>query len=1073
MRLPGEASLPAPGHASLGALLRKVPNRRGFWLFVVLIGALLGLMLLAAADSSRRDVWDQAHRSIAAVLGLAVAADSWRSGSRRVRSVRGWIVVAFVAWTVSETLRLVGLGDPSSPLLAISSLLLAGVLVASAGAYLANLRGKVGLREEIAVYLDAAAVCAAVTGLLVAIVGSRADADGAVLLLLIQGGLFLNILGAKLILDLAVLAELRLRGAYAIISGVALIGAGFVGRASVEAQGSAPWIYGALVSAGVLVVAFGTATFTDRVDPGRRYAQLAAGLRGLLPLSAIALSPFLLLVAQQPGTPLWIVLTLDGAVGVMVVTAVVRQTVLLGERNVALRRHRDALAEAERRSKQIEGVEAVGQLLASTGPTQAALDRVVTLLSERFGHESVAIYLWDGSILRHGATRGYPDPLATFDGSQGIIGRVMRTRRAELVPDVRLDPDYLEGKPGVRSEICVPLSADGEFLGTLDVESTGADPLDETDLAAIVAVADQLAGAIALGTERQRVVQEKDFIAAVLDTVGAVVIVCDENGRVVRFNEACAEVSGYSAAELRGLTSFDFLVPPEDLDGVRAKLAALSGEQAALAHENDWIRKDGTRRRLSWTNTAVLDARGTARYTIATGVDITERKRLEEQLAHRALHDPLTGLPNRTLLMDRVGQALTRGRSSNLVGLLFLDVDDFKSINDTLGHATGDRVLREVAARLKTCIRPQDTAARIGGDEFAVLLATLDGEGDAMVVADRIAASLAIPIEVESGDLHVTASIGVATSADEVDGAEMLLRSADLAMYWVKSHGPGRSTVFQPTMFKAAVERRAMESGLRAALDQDEFVVHYQPVVDLTTTARVGAEALLRWRHPERGLLLPGDFLVLAEETGHIIPAGRYVLETACRQARRWQRPGSSLGWVSVNLSARQFQHHGLVEDVERALHDADLAPDRLILEVTESLLMHDTPDTLDKLRGLKDLGVQIAVDDFGTGYSSLSYLRQFPVDILKIDRSFVAGVATDPKQSAFVRAIVALGQSLDLRMVAEGVETARQRDELRRIGCEEAQGYFFAEPMDADALESLESHSNVTRRRPYRSQVA
>jgi diguanylate cyclase (GGDEF)-like protein/PAS domain S-box-containing protein len=853
-----------------------------------------------------------------------------------------------------------------------------------------------------------------------------------------------------------------------------MLGAGFVGRAAhVDPQRGAPWLFGALVSAGVLVVALGTASFNDRVDPSRRYAQLAAGLRGLLPLSAIALSPLLLLVAQQPGTAMWMVLTLDAAVGVMVITAVVRQTVLLGDRNVALRRHRDALAEAEKRTQQIEGVEAVGRILASTGPTQAALDSVVTLLFERFGYEFVALYLWDGSVLRHGATRGYDDPFPSFDGTTGIVGRVMRTRRAEFVPDVRLDPDYLEGAPGVRSEICAPLIAEGEFLGTLDVGSTALDPLDVTDLVAVVTVADQLAGAIALGSERQRLVQEKDFIAAVIDTVGVVVIVCDGEGRVVRFNEACAEVSGYTTAELRTHRTFDFLVAPGELEGVHAKLAALRRDQPAVSHENDWVRKDGSHRRLSWSNTAVIDDRGVPRYTIATGVDITARKRLEEQLAHRALHDPLTGLPNRTLLMDRIEQALAPGRVRNLVGLLFLDVDDFKGINDTLGHATGDRVLNEVGARLRASLRPQDTAARVGGDEFAVLLGDLADPREAMVVADRIAAALTVPIAIESGDLHVTASIGVATSAGEVDGAETLLRSADLAMYWVKSHGPGGSTVFEPKMYNAAVERRELESGLRAALDQDQLVVHYQPVIDLRTGARVGAEALLRWRHPERGLLSPNEFLLLAEETGHIIPMGRYVLQEACREARRWQLPGGAQGWVGVNLSARQFQHQGVVEDVEQALRGADLAPDRLVLELTESLLMRDTPDTVARLRRLKQLGVRVAVDDFGTGYSSLSYLRRFPVDILKIDRSFIGGIADDPKQSAFVRAIIALGQSLNLRMVAEGVETAAQRDELREIGCEEGQGDFFAATMAADDPELLAAQPDLERHRHQPAPVA
>ena len=1042
---------------------RSRPRRLGPMLAaVVLLSTLVALSALDVAP--RALVWEQAHRLLAALIGLVVSFRSWQVARDRVRAVRGWIALGFVIWAGAEGLRLGSLATPDSPLLTLSTVLAACVTVGAAGAYVANLRGKLSDREQLAVYLEAATVCAAITGVLIALVGERALAQPASLPPLIQGALFLNILGATLILDLAVRAELRLRGAYVILLGLALVGGGFVGSSVIAAGTSiagGTWMFGALISAGVLVVAAGTATWTDREDDRSGYMQVGQGVRGLLPLTTVALSPLLLFEAQDDVGHTLVRLALNLVVGAMMVTAIARQTVLLSERGMVVRSLRNALAYAERRTQQIAGVGRAGRILARAGPTDRALKAIVDLLHERFGYEHVAVYTSDGVDLRRGASRGFADPDGAFDGAGGIVGRVVRTRRPELVPDVRSDPDYRLGAPGVRSEICVPLIADGEFLGILDVESTADIPLDDTDLAAVVAVADQLAGAIALGTERLRLVQEKDFTSAVLDTVGALVIVCDPDDRIVRYNQACADTSGYTMAELATHPSFDFLVPPEAVDLVRtARQDLLHGRSTAI--ENDWVCRDGSRRRISWSNTAVLDEVGALRYSIASGVDITERQRLAEQLAHRALHDPLTGLANRTLLMDRVAHALMPSRKANLIALLFLDLDDFKAVNDTLGHVVGDRVLIEVGARLQAVLRARDTAARIGGDEFAVLLEDLDDVEGARIVADRIAVALTEPLRLESGDLHVTASVGIATSLDELGGAEDLLRNADLAMYWDKSHGSGHSTVFEPAMFETAVARRDLEQGLWRALELDQFVVLFQPVVDLATGQHVGAEALVRWQHPERGLLGPCEFVTLAEETGQIIQIGQFVLEESCRRAAAWRLASDAPGWVSVNLSGRQFQDERLVEAIERALRASGLPPERLVLELTESNLMHDTPQTMDQLHRINGLGVRIAIDDFGTGYSSLSYLRQFPVDILKIDGSFVETIAIDPTQTAFVSAIVALGESLDLEMIAEGIETGDQARALRGIGCKTGQGYFYARPMPVSELDQCVSSAAV-----------
>jgi diguanylate cyclase (GGDEF)-like protein len=436
-----------------------------------------------------------------------------------------------------------------------------------------------------------------------------------------------------------------------------------------------------------------------------------------------------------------------------------------------------------------------------------------------------------------------------------------------------------------------------------------------------------------------------------------------------------------------------------------------------------------------------------------------ENARLYEELRHQAFHDSLTGLANRALFQDRVAHAVVRrpGPDAGLIAVLFLDLDDFKTINESLGHAGGDQLLSAVAERLKACLRASDTPARIGGDEFAILLEDLRDESEATHVAQRVIDALRPPIRIGGTAAVIATSIGIAVTAPGEDGATELLRNADFAMYQAKHRGKGRYEVFRPSLREAVSERAALESLMRGAEERNELRLHYQPVVDLADGSIVGLEALVRWQAPGRGLLMPADFIGLAEESGLIVNIGQWVLERACRDTQGWRQRFDLDGLsVGVNLSARQFQHPDLVAEIGAALGSSGLEPSRLILEITESVLMLTTTTTIGKLADLRRIGVRLAIDDFGTGYSSLGYLERFPVDMLKIDKTFIDGIGERGNRPVLARAIVQLGRALDLQVVAEGIEREGQAAVLRRLGCARGQGYLYARPLPAEELEPL-----------------
>ena len=524
----------------------------------------------------------------------------------------------------------------------------------------------------------------------------------------------------------------------------------------------------------------------------------------------------------------------------------------------------------------------------------------------------------------------------------------------------------------------------------------------------------------------------------------------------VRFvSPSVTRVFGYDAGLLIGARLSDF-VHPEDLPGVTTFLHdAASHAGATPPAEWRMRRPDGAWLHAETIGTNLLQDPDVAGIVL-NARDVSERKLLEQQLTHQAFHDPLTGLANRALFRDRVSHALTiANRQGGALAVLFLDLDDFKKVNDSLGHSEGDRLLVEVARRLRGCARESDTVARLGGDEFAVLIEDAS-EGGHDAVVERITTVMARAFTLANSDLEIHASTGIATPSAG-DTADALLRNADVAMYSAKRQGKGRSVRFDPGMYANVLDRLEMEHALRRAIERNELVLHYQPIVSLKEGELVGVEALVRWNHPRHGSLVPLHFIPLAEETGLIVPLGRWVLAESMRQQIQWRTafPQSGVS-VYVNISGRELTEGDAVGAIQQLLQQSGVDPESMVLEITESVLMQQTDTVLAKLHDLKALGLRLAIDDFGTGYSSLSYLQRFPIDILKIAKPFVDDVAAGVEKSALARAIIGIGSTLKLTTLAEGIEMAEQRAGLVALGCELGQGYYFARPLPAQAIEAI-----------------
>nr|MCU0633429.1 EAL domain-containing protein [Gemmatimonadaceae bacterium] len=481
----------------------------------------------------------------------------------------------------------------------------------------------------------------------------------------------------------------------------------------------------------------------------------------------------------------------------------------------------------------------------------------------------------------------------------------------------------------------------------------------------------------------------------------------------------------------------------------------------------EWRMCDGDGRWHTVDNVGTnLLAEPTVRGLVLTSRDVTERRVIEEQYMHQAFHDPLTDLANRALFVYQVGHALARGaRQGHAVAVMFLDLDHFKAVNDTLGHATGDRLLVEAARRLQSCVRGSDLIARLGGDEFAVLVEGADSEDEIIAMADRIVTALGAPFTLRGKEVFVSASIGIAR-AQAGEGTDEVVRNADVAMYLAKTRGKGRWELFAPHMHHAAVERLELEADLRRAIEREELSIEYQAIVDLHGGAVEGAEALVRWHRVGKGMVPPNVFIPIAEETGLILPIGRWVLREVARQGAEWRREFGHVVRVAVNLSGRHLQDERVVDDVRQALADAELPPQTLVLELSEHTLTHQSHHALERLAQLRALGVAIAIDDFGTGVSSLSTLQRYQIDLLKIDRAFVEAMGDDDttQGATLARAIIALAGTMRLETLAEGVETEAQRATLLALGCARGQGYLFSAPVAASEFAAIVATRGLVR---------
>ncbi|MEW6353375.1 MAG: EAL domain-containing protein [Pseudomonadota bacterium] len=567
--------------------------------------------------------------------------------------------------------------------------------------------------------------------------------------------------------------------------------------------------------------------------------------------------------------------------------------------------------------------------------------------------------------------------------------------------------------------------------------------------------------------------QQAGILQSVLNSMREGVVMIDADGKFLLVNQAAQQMAGpdmkIDGTMAERIRHHDLFLPDKitpypshDLPLMRAlRGEEVDGVEMFVRHPRDlW---------LSVNARPVRDAAGAVCGAVAVFTDITEHKLAEQRLISLAQYDPLTGLPNRALFRDRLSQAMARAaRSQRLVALMFLDLDHFKDINDSLGHHAGDMVLKAMGERLRDCLRDGDTIARLGGDEFTMILENMESVEDVAEVAQKVLTGLAQPLFVEGREVLLTTSIGITLYPMDINGTDNMLKKADIAMYHAKDQGRNNYQFYTPEMTVRASERLSMEGKLRHALERDEFLLYYQPQIDLNSGKIVGVEALLRWRHPELGLIPSARFIPLAEKTGLIVPISEWVLHTACMQNKRWQDAGLATLCVATNQSARQFKHPNLVATIDAALKNSGLEARYLDLEITEDLLMENTRASSGIIAEIKAMGVHISVDDFGTGYSSLSYLKHFPLDSLKIDQSFVQNIPHNAHDAAIATAIITLAHNLELRVIAEGVETEEQKTFLHAQGCEGMQGYLFSRPLPAEEFTRM-----LEQRKLRESQVA
>jgi diguanylate cyclase (GGDEF)-like protein/PAS domain S-box-containing protein len=702
-------------------------------------------------------------------------------------------------------------------------------------------------------------------------------------------------------------------------------------------------------------------------------------------------------------------------------------------------------------------------------------------ISGKFGASGYSFIIdRDGRLLTHPAINDYrvaaglPADIATGDFPPATaLGTADWTTAIDAIRLGRLSSGSFTGAAGATRFAAYPI-LDGEaFLVAASPESElfAAVRAGQVDLLVTVGPLMVLILLLTAGFARRLsrtnrslgiALRSSAELATIVQSAEDAILSVDTEGRIATWNEAAERTFGRNIELVAGRPLAE-LFAPERREEIHRHLATVARGEPVEHYEVELVDSSGGRVDLSLTYSPLADSAHLDGGASVIARDISDLKRLEEELAHQALHDSLTGMPNRALFRDRLDHALRRasrpiaGPPGRRTAVLFIDLDDFKVINDTLGHRIGDGLLIAVGARIAGSIRPGDTAARLGGDEFTVLLETIDDAAEARRVADRILAGLATPFHLEGHDVVIGASIGIVLGDPTANDPDDLLRSADTALYEAKGMGKGRHATFDPTMDRKAWQRLELETDLRRAIGDHELVVHYQPIVELSTGLVTEFEALVRWQHPERGLVPPNDFIPLAEQTGLIVPIGSFVMATACKQLTTWRRarPEFANVGISVNMSPRELLRTELVTDVVGSLGAANLSADSLRIEITEGVELED-PGAIGRLAQLRALGVRVTIDDFGTGYSSLGSFRRLPIDGLKIDRSFVAALGLQREETAIVSAAVSFAGALGIGATGEGIETVEQWRALRALGCRYGQGYFLGRPVAAETIASM-----------------
>jgi diguanylate cyclase (GGDEF)-like protein/PAS domain S-box-containing protein len=989
----------------------------------------LGAALLTALDLDGQVVlWENAHWTVFYGLGFAIAFRGFRTSSgpeRRIRAALATVslfwLVAQIAWLVQSGLRIVIFPLPSD-------LVTFAALVPAVVALDLAVRQAVDRRERLGLYLDCAITFLAIATVVTLVFGHLVSGHDllAGTLLLSFPIACLSIAGAGFIAALATRASPRQGGLYALLIGTFLYGLGYLQWVAAAPATPPPGTWSNfLFSIGAVVIGLAAATFRADSRTRRESTRFAMFFRDGMPAAAVAIAVVCLVIASSIEGENPYVRPLGWAV---ILAAVLRQVLLVRERSAAVQAAvvatRDLSVAEERHRQLIERIPAV--VYIDERPSAETARSNLTFVSpqaERLlsftpielmadpelwyelihADDAAAVEVAEAAHFRTG------EPLNQTFRIRDRAGRVIWLRdEATLLtlPDGRLQSH------GVLTEVSAQMAAEA---------------------------------AVRASEEQQR---------QIIETASSAYVAMDVEGIVIDWNERATETFGYPREEAIGRRLSELIIPEESRAaheaGLRRFAIVGSGPLVGRRIEVTALTREGRRIPVELTIWPVRTA-GSLHFS-ALIHDITERRRLEDELRHQAFHDSLTGLANRALFADRLAHALER-RGTGEVGVLFFDVDDFKLINDGLGHAAGDGLLVQAAQRLGELVRGGDTAARLGGDEFAVLLEHTT-EGAAIHVAERIVQSFLTPFEIAGHQVTARASIGIAFGRAGSSAAEVL-READAAMYTAKHRGKGVWQVFDPSMAGDGLLEIELRADLKQAIEAGEIRVAYQPIVELATRRTIGVEALARWTHRTRGEIEPYQFIPLAESADLIVPLGRWILQQACRTVQSWR--ASSDGpddlHLSVNISPRQLLHPSIVDDVRAALTDSGLEPAGLTLEITEGVLVEEAGPSLAALEGLKSLGVRIAIDDFGTGYSSLSYLSRLPIDVLKIDRSFIADIGTSRQAAALVRSIVKIGQTLHLETVAEGVETEEQLERLVRLGAKLGQGYLFARPLCAEEL--------------------